>query len=1008
MKARKVDSHSFTVGILTPSRVCRHHAIHALLTIAGLLLGIEAQAQNPLWDTVTWGSGGFSFADRDLWRDTEGEFASIEEARQAAYDFCKGTLDYDNLTLDCTDHPIFDDSLTGPYKGIPGNSNVWYYAFQVNMYRNNGLHGTLMVHWYVNVTDESDCPSGQLIGPDSHSCVDPANHLEPEQLSGLMCGSNESNPCDPASGNKFQTVRDVSMQADGGLEFVRYYNSMGPYRSWAALAPGWRHTYSRAINERPDIRPKVLVASASESATYTATADACADGWDDIKATAFGGELSAATATFAGGNICKIQSGGNTVAIVPVRVRHQWFSYAAPANLKTVTRPNGGAIVFELIGGNWVAELNPTASLEQVGSNWVFTDQNDTKETYNSSGRLSSIQYRNGRTETLTYNATTGYLTQVTGQFGHKLTFSYQADGHLAEVQSGSTSTEFRYYSNGTLKDVEYPFNKYETYVYEDPDLPYHLTGIIDENSDRYSTWAYDDAGRAVSSEHGSGTELVEFEYNSDGTTTLTLGGGASRTYDFSVQQGNQKIEQVTGDVCSTCPGGSIASRTYDTNGYLYDATDWNGNVTQTSRDSEGRTTQLVEAYGTSDARTTNTTWHSTYRLPTQVSTAKNDTNYVYDANGNPTSVTITDGTDTRTWTMTYNSYGQVLTINGPRTDLSDVTTLTYHTGSTGNQSGQLKTMTNALGQITYFDWYDHEGRITKIRDANGLTIRPYYNYRGNVTKIEHIPTSGTTRTTLFTYDNAEQLLTATFPDGRVLTYDYDDAHYLTSITDNSGNSIEYDYDAMGNLKDEDTYNPSSVLSRSVDYLYDLNNRLAQISDVGIYSTEFEFDDIGNLVEVTDPDLQSTQHVYDALNRLTQTEDALTGLTDLVYDVHDNLIAATAPNAASTTFEYNDLDDLTEEASPDRGTITYTHDAAGNIVTMTDARGKDTAYTYDALNRLTEIELDNSDTITFQYDTGTHAKGRLNKIATRVARRRGPITILATSRRNRRRLAQLR
>jgi hypothetical protein len=33
-------------------------------------------------------------------------------------------------------------------------------------------------------------------------------------------------------------------------------------------------------------------------------------------------------------------------------------------------------------------------------------------------------------------------------------------------------------------------------YHYEDPRFPHHLSGLTDENSGRFATWAYDAAGR--------------------------------------------------------------------------------------------------------------------------------------------------------------------------------------------------------------------------------------------------------------------------------------------------------------------------------------------------------------------------------------------------------------------------------------------------------------------------------------------------------------------------------
>ena len=42
--------------------------------------------------------------------------------------------------------------------------------------------------------------------------------------------------------------------------------------------------------------------------------------------------------------------------------------------------------------------------------------------------------------------------------------------------------------------------------------------------------------------------------------------------------------------------------------------------------------------------------------------------------------------------------------VDGPRTDVSDLTTYTYYSCSFGNQCGQIETMTNALSQLTSYN----------------------------------------------------------------------------------------------------------------------------------------------------------------------------------------------------------------------------------------------------------------------------------------------------------------
>ena len=49
----------------------------------------------------------------------------------------------------------------------------------------------------------------------------------------------------------------------------------------------------------------------------------------------------------------------------------------------------------------------------------------------------------------------------------------------------------------------------------------------------------------------------------------------------------------------------------------------------------------------------------------------------------------------------TYDEFGRVLTADGPRTDVSDVTTTTCYDCTRGSECGQVKTITDALGQVT-------------------------------------------------------------------------------------------------------------------------------------------------------------------------------------------------------------------------------------------------------------------------------------------------------------------
>ncbi|MDC7286065.1 RHS repeat protein, partial [Bifidobacterium thermophilum] len=63
-----------------------------------------------------------------------------------------------------------------------------------------------------------------------------------------------------------------------------------------------------------------------------------------------------------------------------------------------------------------------------------------------------------------------------------------------------------------------------------------------------------------------------------------------------------------------------------------------------------------------------------------------------------------------------------MLTANGPRTDVADITTYEYYPDTTANWTkGDLKTLTNALGQVWSFTQYDAAGRLLSMTDPNGI-----------------------------------------------------------------------------------------------------------------------------------------------------------------------------------------------------------------------------------------------------------------------------------------------
>ncbi|MCG7982995.1 MAG: DUF6531 domain-containing protein, partial [Candidatus Thiodiazotropha lotti] len=425
----------------------------------------------------------------------------------------------------------------------------------------------------------------------------------------------EGNPCNPATGNKIQSETDYT-SANGALSVQRYYTSQGVGDGFSDLGPRWRHNYAQRFDGYSE--PDYLAEQGNKSQLYNTPRQACLDGWNSIKGTIYNGLLSDGRAYYRNG-ACEIRQGISYVAkFVIHNTLHGGKDAGTHIKIHNITSSNGTSISFRYLSGQWQS-LRPTQSnLAQTDTGWTFTKDNGTIESFDSDGKLIISTDRNGQTTQFSYDSE-GRIHVVTGHFGNTLTYSYNDIGLLTTITTPTGDLGYGYDAEGRLISITYPDNRTRQYHYEDSRFPNHLTGITDENGDRYATWAYDAVGRAILSEHAGNAERVEFAYNPDGTTTVTDAAGAERIYHFTVQQGQMKVDHIEGDRCTTCSGGDNQAYTYDNNGFIASKTDWNGNTTTYSRDSQGRELSRTEASGTPQARTITTTWDTTLNKPLTV-----------------------------------------------------------------------------------------------------------------------------------------------------------------------------------------------------------------------------------------------------------------------------------------------------------------------------------------------------------------------------------------------------
>jgi len=327
-----------------------------------------------------------------------------------------------------------------------------------------------------------------------------------------------------------------------------------------------------------------------------------------------------------------------------------------------------------------------------------------------------------------------------------------------------------------------------------------------------------------------------------------------------------------------------------------------------------------------------------------------------------------------RVWTYTYNAFGQVLTVKGPRTDVNQTTTYTYYSCSSGGKCGQIDTITDALGHVTTFLTYDGNGNPLTISDPNGVVTTLAYDARQRLTSRQV-----GTETTSYSYYPTGLLKTVTQPDSSTVTYTYDAAHRLTQVADGLGNYIQYTLDAAGNRTAENSFDSTGSLHQTHTRVFNTLSTLYQdITAAGTpaVTTTFGYDAQGNQTSVAAPLSRNTSNAFDALNRLSQITDPAGGVTRLAYDAKDNLASVTDPRSLSTTYTNDGFGDMVQQVRPDTGTTINSYDSAGNLMTATDARGAVATYAFDALNRVTQLAYSDQ-VINFTYDAGTNGIGRL-------------------------------
>lgn len=779
-------------------------------------------------------------------------------------------------------------------------------------------------------------------------------------------------PCVPGTGEKLLSEPDFEWS---GNNFVRTYRSLAGFDSKSRLGERWWHSWGERL---------VIPASPSDSIyRYNAKGD-----YEEFK------PVSGVTGQYRPDNT------------------HDRYLEVQPDGRVFLTNGQLASVIYDATG-RLVARQDP----DSLPASLTFG--------YDSDGRLATVT--NGLGQSLHFVYQDGYYADPANAAGWvpERLLSIQDDGGTALVSYG-------YDANGRMTTATRRDGIARTYVYGESS---HLcvgagsgcsassyanliTGVISEDGTRFSDYHYDEYARVVHVTEAGGAHETSLSYATDSQTTMAVAGAPTKTYSFdgTMYRRPTTIQSAKGTV----------SYSYGASNAWVQVTDERGIVTRYDYDSKGYPATMTEALGLPEQRKRVTTSPSSSSSVLKIETrnaadvAVNRVERDVDSFGHETRTTVVDSatSQSRTILRSYCTLAEegtaqcpraylLKSIDGPRTDVSDITTYTYRTADHAScatdpvgcpyRKGALWKITNSFGQIVEFPGFNFWNKPTSVIDINGVLTDFVYTPRGWLQASKVRGTNNASEAddliTTFDYWPTGLLKQVVYPGGSTLSFTYDGAGRLTDVVDGAGNTVHMTRDAAGEITQKQIRDSQNALAYTVSRTLNTLGELQSITDAYSHSTTFTYDALSNLEQTTDALNRVSDNDYDGLNRLSRTLQDMNGIaaeTKFTYDALDNLVKVNDPKLLDTTYTYNGFSDLKQLVSPDTGTTTYTYDSAGNLASQTDARSKVANYTYDALNRLTGISYPTASTLntTYTWDTTqaacqtgeTFTAGRLAKI----------------------------
>jgi len=651
-------------------------------------------------------------------------------------------------------------------------------------------------------------------------------------------------------------------------------------------------------------------------------------------------------------------------------------------------RPDGSKVLVYQWSFGDPNDLYPISGSPMTG--WVLRIDGENVEYYTGEGRIQKETNSNGISWTYTYGGLAGNkLQRVTHSNGRFVQFSWS--GNQVSSVVDPAGSKYRYTNTTRQATVAYPGTPANTVTYHLSPVPGRILLVGKSYSGvRYSTFAYDSAWRAVSSDNAGSvnrTSLVYTEDKNGNVSKVVETGPLGRVSTHKVE--NMQLKETTGHVSTNCPA-SVRSYTYSGFGRYDVLVDNNGIMRDYDYNGSGQLVKLTEAVGTAAERTTLYTWDAPprNRMLTETRPGQWSRIYTYTPSGRIASITEKNlsrfgiPNQTRTTTYAYRLHANGIVARMEVSIPGNGKTVFEYTAK-----GELAVVTSSAGHITRYSNMNGLGLPGRVEGPNG-DIKDYvYDARGRITRVTTY-INGVASVTRSFYGESGLLEYVSHPDGTSQHYIHDAARRLMGEYRKLGAS-SYEYktlfrdrasnitaEVIGRSSSQPVIGMVSGATRKIYYDYDELSQVRSVRGNNGQHVRFTYDGNGNLKTVTDALNRMTVYGYDALDRVITRTDAAKGTVRIEYDGVGLVRKVIDPRGNATIYTHDGFGQIWSQTSPDTGTTAFSYNSAGLKVGMRRANGTTTAYTHDGAGRLTRMTSGSHIQI-FAYDSCTNGKGRL-------------------------------